>query len=50
LKFGDDYIRLVGGSDVADGDIGSLVRKGAGDGGADTAGATGDERGLALEF
>ena len=44
-----DGLGLVGGSDVADGDVGAFVGERAGAGGADAARSAGDEGNLACE-
>jgi hypothetical protein len=49
FQFLDDGFGLVGGSDIADGDVGALLGECAGAGGADAAGSAGDEGNLAGE-
>ena len=47
FQFGDDGFGLVGGGDIADGDIGAFIGEGAGAGRADAARTAGDEGNLA---
>ena len=49
LEFFHDRFGFIGGSDVADGDVGAFVGKRAGAGGADAARPAGDEGNLACE-